>query len=406
MVKGFSREVYMRISARADGLPASSIRKLVPFADAAKARGIHVYHLNIGQPDIRTPATFMDGIKNYQADVLAYGPSNGLLEYRKALQRYYSRWNIPVTTDEIFVTTAGSEALLFAIIGVADPGDNILVMEPFYTNYNGFAAMTGVEVRGIPTSPDDGFAVPASERFEEKIDDRTRAIVLCNPNNPTGAVYPKSDLERLASLAVSHDLFVISDEVYREFIYGSPIHTSVMQLDVLGDLAIVVDSVSKRYSACGARIGCLLTHNESLLSAVMKMGQARLCPPTLEQVGACAAVDTAASYFDDVISEYEMRRDTLFNGLRQIDGVFCKCPDGAFYMMVTLPVEDSDEFSQFMLEDFQVNNQTVMMAPGSGFYATPGLGKNQVRMAYVLKKEDLEVSTELLRDGLKAYQTR
>ncbi|MBN1355863.1 pyridoxal phosphate-dependent aminotransferase [bacterium] len=393
----------MKLSARAVGLPASPIRKLVPFADAAKSRGIHVYHLNIGQPDIRTPGLFLDGIRGYRADVLAYGPSNGLLSYRQALCRYYDSWNIPLTPDEIFVTTAGSEALLFSIIAIADAGDNVIVMEPFYTNYNGFAAMVDVEVRGIPTSADDGFAVPASEKFLEKIDSRTRGILLCNPNNPTGAVYPESDLKRLVRLAEDHDLFIISDEVYREFTYGDTSHTSILQIPDLDGRAVMVDSVSKRYSACGARIGCIASRNRDILTAVMKMGQARLCPPTLEQLGASAAVDTPAEYFQRVISEYELRRDTLFGGLMEIDGVFCRKPDGAFYMMVTLPVDDSDRFCQYMLEDFELSGRTVMMAPGAGFYATPGLGLDQVRMAYVLKQEDLVASVEILREGLRSY---
>ena len=396
----------MNISRRAKSLPASSIRKLVPYSDAAKDRGIHVYHLNIGQPDIQTPDTFLDAVKKYDEKVLAYGPSNGILQYRKALQIYYKRCGIALSLDEIFVTIAGSEALMFAYLAVADPGESIMVMEPFYANYSGFAAMTGLEVIGVPSTAETGFAVPPIEEFEKRLRPNTRAIVICNPNNPTGAVYPDSSLNALAEFALANDLFVISDEVYREFVYDGSRHTSIMDLPALGDRAIMVDSVSKRYSACGARIGCIVTHNQAVLSAVMKMGQARLCPPTLEQIGAAAAVETPDSYMQEVIREYQNRRDILLNGLNSIEGVYCVKPEGAFYMMVTLPVKNTDHFAKFMLEDFQYDNETVMVAPGAGFYATPDIGRNQVRMAYVLKKEDLLTSIEILRRGLQAYKER
>ncbi len=393
----------MRISMRAQGLPESSIRKLVPLADAAKKRGIHVYHLNIGQPDIKTPETFLNAVRAYNSDVLQYGPSNGLAEYREALERYYRRCGITVTSDEIFVTTAGSEALLFAIISVADPEDNILVMEPFYTNYNGFGAQVNVQMRGITTSAENGFAIPDIAAFKDKLDDRTRAILLCNPNNPTGAVYPKEDIARLVQFACEQDLYIISDEVYREFIYDGLRHTSVLQFSELGDRAIMVDSVSKRYSACGARIGCLVTHNRELLNVVMRLGQARLCPPTLEQIGAAAAVDTPDSYLNAVISEYQKRRDVLFEGLQSIPGVFVRKPQGAFYIMANLPVEDAEDFARFMLTTFSLDNRTVMVAPGTGFYATSGMGSNQIRAAYVLNRKYLQESVEILAAGLSAY---
>lgn len=396
----------MKISQRSQHLPYSPIRKLAPYAEAAKKRGTHVIHLNIGQPDIPTPETFYRAIREYDNPVLAYGPSNGLQEYREALSRYYARYDIPVSPDQVFVTTAGSEALMFALLAVADTGDNVLVMEPFYTNYNGFGAMVGVDVIGVPTRAEDGFRIPPMETFKERMTPRTRAIMICNPNNPTGAVYDRAALERLEAFALEHDLFVISDEVYREFTYDGSRQVSVMHLDRLGDRAILVDSVSKRYSACGARIGCLVTHNASVLDAVMRMGQARLCPPTLEQVGAMASIDMPPDIMDGIIREYCHRRNVLLEGLNAIDGVFCEKPMGAFYMMVTLPVSDSDDFARYLLEDFEDNGDTVMVAPGAGFYASPGLGNNQVRMAYVLKEEELRRAVDVLEKALQAYPRR
>lgn len=394
----------MKVSRRADQLPASSIRKLIPYADAAKSRGIHVFHLNIGQPDIQTPDTFMNAVRDYRVDVLAYGPSNGLLEYRRGLIEYYSNFGFRLTSDEIFITTAGSEALLFVLLGIADPGDNVLVMEPYYTNYNGFGVIAGVDVVGVPTKAEDGFAIPSVDEFECRVTDRTRGIILCNPNNPTGAVYSREALQKLVQFAIDHNLYLISDEVYREFTYDGFSSTSIMTFPELGDLAIMVDSVSKRYSACGARIGCIVTHNNSLLQAVMRMGQARLCPPTIEQIGALAALKTPPSYMNEVIAEYQERRDVLHRGLNRIPGVFCEKPSGAFYMMVNLPVDDADHFAQFMLEEYESQKQTVMVAPGSGFYSNPEMGRHQVRVAYVLKKSDLERSVDILADGLTAYK--
>ncbi|HPQ41645.1 MAG TPA: pyridoxal phosphate-dependent aminotransferase [bacterium] len=396
----------MKISKRSHQLPYSPIRKLAPFADAAKKRGIHVIHLNIGQPDIPTPDTFYRAIREYDNPVLAYGPSNGLPEYRNALVRYYARYDISLTPEQVFVTTAGSEALLFALLAVADSGDNVLVMEPFYTNYNGFGAMMGVDVVGVPTRAEDGFQIPPIEAFTERMTSRTRAIMICNPNNPTGAVYDRESLERLETFALEHDLFVISDEVYREFTYDGSTQVSVMHLDRLGDRAILVDSVSKRYSACGARIGCLVTRNSDVLDAVMRMGQARLCPPTLEQIGSMASIDMSQDIMDEIIREYSHRRNVLLRGLNSIDGVFCEKPMGAFYMMVTLPVRDSDAFARFLLEEFDDRGSTVMVAPGAGFYATPGLGTNQVRMAYVLQEAELNRAVEILEKALVEYTRR
>lgn len=396
----------MNISKRAQSMPYSPIRKLAPYADAARKRGIHVYHLNIGQPDIHTPPEFLRAIREYSNPVLEYGPSNGLPEYRKALVRYYDKYNIGLKDNQVFVTTAGSEALLFALIAVADDGDEVLVMEPFYTNYNGFGALAGIRVVGVPTSAEDGFMIPALSEFEKRLTSRTRAIVICNPNNPTGAVYSRESLKELSDFVRKHDLFLISDEVYREFTYDGFQQVSVMSFPELTSHAIMVDSVSKRYSACGARIGCLVTRNNAVLDAVMRMGQARLCPPTLEQIGSMASVDLPDSVMDEVIKEYKSRRDILHEGLNRIQGVFCEKPRGAFYMMVTLPVNDSDHFARFLLEEFEYEGRTVMVAPGSGFYATEGLGRNQVRMAYVLKKDDLIDAVDLLEKALDIYSTR
>jgi len=396
----------MKISQRAQDLPYSPIRKLAPYAEAAKKRGTHVIHLNIGQPDISTPDEFYNAIRNYHEPVLAYGPSNGLPEYREALVKYYARYDIHINMEEVFVTTAGSEAILFAILAVCDVGDNILVMEPFYTNYNGFGAMAGVDVIGIPTVAEDGFQVPPVEEFAKRLNSRTRAIMICNPNNPTGAVYDRESLDRLATFADDNNLFVISDEVYREFTYDGHKQVSVMHLPQIEQRAILVDSVSKRYSACGARIGCLVTKNKDILDVVMRMGQARLCPPTLEQLGSMASVEMSEDKMNEIISEYNHRRNVLHKGLNSIDGVYCALPRGAFYMMVSLPVDNSDAFARFMLEEFEYNGKTLMVAPGAGFYATPGSGNNQVRMAYVLKEEDLLSAVEVLEKGLLAYNNR
>lgn len=396
----------MTISSRAHNLPYSPIRKLAPYADAAKQRGTHVIHLNIGQPDIATPVEFYRAIKEYSNPVLAYGPSNGLPQYRDALVRYYSRYGIDLDPGEIFVTTAGSEALMFAVMAVCDAGDNVLVMEPFYTNYSGFGAMIDVDVIGVPTCAEDGFQVPGIEEFEKRVTEKTRAIMICNPNNPTGAVYSRESLERLVAFARERGLYLISDEVYREFTYDGAQQTSIMHFVEDSQRTILVDSVSKRYSACGARIGCLITRNKEILDAVMRMGQARLCPPTLEQIGSMAAVDMPESTMNEIIAEYKNRRDILHKGLNQIEGVFCEMPRGAFYMMVSLPIDDSDAFARFMLEDFQYDGKTVMVAPGAGFYATSGLGTNQVRMAYVLCEQELIDAVKVIEEGLKAFNSR
>ncbi len=394
------------ISKRADNMPYSPIRKLSPFAEGAKKRGIHVYHLNIGQPDIHTPEEFYNAIRNYDNPVLGYGPSNGLPEYRTALARYYKSYDINVSDNQIFVTVAGSEALLFALFAVTDSGDNVLAMEPFYTNYNGFCAMADVSVIGIPTRAEDGFQIPPIDEFKKRLTPKTKAIVMCNPNNPTGAVYSGKSLQELADFAREHNLYFISDEVYREFTYDGHKQVSVLHLNGMDEYAIMVDSVSKRYSACGARIGCLVTRNAGVLDAVMRMGQARLCPPTLEQIGSMASLEVPEDVMQSIVSEYKVRRDILHEGLNSIDGVFCEMPFGAFYMMATLPVDDSDDFARYLLEKFEYKGQTVMLAPGSGFYATQGCGGNQVRVAYVLKKEDLIAAVETLDQALKTYLKR
>lgn len=394
------------ISKRASNMPYSPIRKLAPLADAAKKRGIHVFHLNIGQPDIHTPDLFLNAIRNFSNPVLSYGPSNGLPEYRSALVQYYKRYAIDVTEKQIFISVAGSEALQFALMAVTDSGDNVLAMEPFYTNYNGFCALAGVSITGIPTLPEDGFQIPPVEAFKKRLGSRTKAILLCNPNNPTGAVYSRTAMQELADFAVQHGLYIISDEVYREFTYDGYKQVSIMQLKGIDDHAILVDSISKRYSACGARIGCLITRNESVLDGVLRMGQARLCPPTLEQIGAMASLDVPDGMMQTIIGEYKERRDILHAGLNSIDGVFCEKPHGAFYMMANLPVDDSDRFARFLLEEFNDNGKTVMVAPGAGFYATEGLGRNQVRVAYVLKKDDLVMAVEVLDRALKEYRKR
>ncbi len=394
------------ISRRASNMPYSPIRKLAPLADATKKRGIHVYHLNIGQPDIHTPTEFLDAVRKYNKPVLSYGPSNGLPEYRSALVGYYKKHNIDVLDKQIFISVAGSEAIQFALMAVTDAGDNVLSMEPFYTNYNGFCALAEVSITGIPTLPEDGFQIPPIEEFQKRLTPRTKAIILCNPNNPTGAVYSHESLQKLADFAVKNGLYIISDEVYREFTYDGYKQISIMQMKGVDDYAILVDSVSKRYSACGARIGCLITRNESVLDGVLRMGQARLCPPTLEQIGSMASLDVPDDVMESIICEYKERRDILHAGLNSIDGVYCEKPYGAFYMMANLPIDDSDKFARFLLEDFSDRQRTVMVAPGAGFYATEGLGRNQVRVAYVLKKEDLSMAVEVLEKALKEYQKR
>ncbi len=385
-------------------MPASPIRKLVPYAEAAKKRGIKVIHLNIGQPDIKTPKVALDAVRNHKIEVLAYSMTEGSQAYREKIAGYYASKNIRVTAGEILVTTGGSEALSFAMGTVMDQGDEIIIPEPFYANYNGFAIASGVKVVPIPSSIDTNFALPPISEFEKLISPGTKAILICNPGNPTGYLYSKEEVEQLAELVKRHDLFLIADEVYREFTYDGKRHHSIMELPGLDRHAILVDSVSKRYSMCGARIGCLVSRNESVIKTAMKFAQARLSPPTFAQIASEAALDTPQEYFDGVIREYLARRNALVEGLQKLEGVKVAVPQGAFYCVVELPVKDADAFAQWLLEEFQEDGETVMVAPAAGFYSTPGLGKNQIRIAYVLEIAELQRAVRLLGSALKQYK--
>jgi len=393
----------MKLSERASNIQASPIRKLKPYADAAKAKGIKVYHLNIGQPDIETPEEMLNVYANYQDKVLAYGPAQGLDEYRTNLVKYYRKHEIELCPDCVIITTAGSEAIIFAMLVTCNPGDEIIIPEPFYTNYNGFSTIAGVKIVPLTTKAEDGFQLPDNSEIEALITPRTKAIMLCNPGNPTGAVYPRSDLERVAEIIKKHNLYVISDEVYREFVYDGLQHTSILDLPGLENNAIMVDSISKRYSACGARIGCFITQNQELLAATLKFAQARLCPPTIDQLAANAAIDVEQDYFQKVIKEYDKRRNLVFDELQKIDGIICKKPTGAFYIIAKLPIEDAEDFVKWMLSEFSIDQETVMFAPAQGFYATPGLGKNEIRLAYVLNEDALHKAMRIFRTGLKKY---
>jgi aspartate aminotransferase len=397
----------VRLSSRAIEMPASPIRRLVPYADRAKARGVKVYHLNIGQPDIETPAEMMNGYRDVNIKVLAYGPSQGLQDYIDTLVQYYDGVGIKMRAQDILVTTGGSEAISFALDVVADAGDEVIVPEPFYSNYAGFAATAGVKLVPVTCLAETGFALPPKAEFERVISGRTRAIIYSNPGNPTGAVYTRPELEMLASLCVEHELYLIGDEAYREFIYEDDTeHTSVLNLAGIEDRAILVDSVSKRYSACGARVGCLVSRNAELMAAVLKFGQARLCPPTVDQLAAMAAVKVPDSYFTEVRREYQARRDLVCDGIAKIPGAVCRKPGGAFYVVAKLPIRDGQEFAIFMLEEFQLDNETVMVAPADGFYATPGKGTDEVRIAYVLNCDDLARSMKILAAGVAAYNRK
>ncbi|MDP8220406.1 MAG: pyridoxal phosphate-dependent aminotransferase [Candidatus Stygibacter frigidus] len=396
----------MQLSNRALNIQASPIRKLVPLANAAKADGKHVYHLNIGQPDIETPQEMMNVYRRFDQKILAYGPSQGMEFYRKNLARYYSRWDININEDEIIITLAGSEACYFTMMAVCNPGDEIIIPEPFYTNYNGFATWAGVKIAPLTTKAENGFSLPDASQIEKLINDNTRAIMICNPGNPTGTVYTREELLRLVNIAIKHDLFLISDEVYREFVYDGESHISILSIPEINDRAIVVDSISKRYSACGARIGCIITHNQKLLDAFIKFSQARLCPPTLEQYAANACIDLQEEYFDVIISEYQARRDLVFDALNNIDDVICVKPKGAFYIIAKLPVDDAEDFVKWLLTDYSLNNETVMVAPAEGFYSTPGKGKDEVRIAYILNISDLTKAMKIFSTGLREYLNR
>ena len=393
------------ISNKGIQMPESPIRKLVPFAEDAKKRGTKVYHLNIGQPDIKTPQVALDAVKNNNIQTLAYARSEGSEEYRSKLASYYKNHKINVTSSNIIATTGGSEALLFTIGSITDPGDEIIIPEPFYANYNGFSTASGVKVVPVISKIEDNFALPKIEDFEKLITQKTKAILICNPGNPTGYLYSEEEILKLKEIVLKHDLFLIADEVYREFTYDGLQHNSVMAIDGLENNAIVIDSVSKRYSMCGARIGCIVSKNEEFISTAIKFAQARLSPPTYALIASEAALDTPQSYFDDVKTEYVERRNTLITELQKIEGVKVANPKGAFYCVAELPVKDSDHFAQWILEKFDYNNETVMVAPASGFYSTPGEGKNQIRMAYVLNKKDLIKSVEILAVALKQYNS-
>ena len=391
------------VSNKGKSMPQSPIRKLVPYAEDAKKRGVKVFHLNIGQPDIKTPQVALDAVKNNTLDVVAYSRSEGSEEYRTKIAAYYAKNDIKVNADEIIVTTGGSEALLFTFGSIMDDGDEVIIPEPFYANYNGFSTASGVKVVPVISKIEDNFALPPIEEFEKLITPKTKAILICNPGNPTGYLYSKEEIQKLAKIVKEHDLFLIADEVYREFAYDGTEHYSVMQVEGLEENAIIIDSVSKRYSMCGARIGCIVSKNKEVINTALKFAQARLSPPTYAQIASEAALDTPQSYFDDVIEEYVSRRNILVEGLDAIEGVKVAKPKGAFYCIAELPVENSDDFAQWLLEKFSLNNETIMVAPAAGFYSSPGLGKNQVRIAYVLKEENLRSAINILKEALKEY---
>ncbi len=387
-------------------MPASPIRKLVPFADAAKSRGTKIYHLNIGQPDIETPVGMLNAIKNIDFKVWAYTHSEGTPSYRKKLAEYYQRIGFSIDASQIIVTTGGSEAITIAVNACLNPGDEIIIPEPFYANYNGFTCMADVVIKPIVSTIETGFALPPIAEFEKIITPKTKAIMICNPNNPTGYLYSRAELEELKALAIKHDLFIFSDEAYREFCYDGREFVSPMHLSGLDEHVVVLDTVSKRYSACGARLGALVTKNKEVLSAALRFAQARLSPPAVAQIAGEAAVDTPQSYFDAVQKEYTERRDILVDALNAMEGVYCPTPGGAFYAVVRLPIDDSDKFCQWILEEFTYEGQTVMMAPATGFYSTKGSGKNEVRIAYVLNKTDLQEAMKCLDAALKVYPGR
>jgi aspartate aminotransferase len=395
-----------KISNKGIEMPESPIRKLAPYADAAKKRGVKVFHLNIGQPDIKSPKVALDAIKSIDREILEYSPSAGYESYRTKLAHFYTKKGLAVATEDVIITTGGSEALLFAIGSTCDPDDEIIVIEPFYANYNGFAAEMGVKIAPVISYIENDFALPAIAEFENKINPKTKAILICNPGNPTGYSYTKAEVQALGDLAKKHDLFLIADEVYREFIYENGEHHSILNLTGLEQHAVMIDSVSKRYSMCGARIGCIVTKNKALKESIMKFAQARLSPPTVEQIACEAAIDTPQSYFDEVIKEYKSRRDTLIEALQSIDGIKVSLPKGAFYCIASLPVANADDFAQWLLESYSLNNQTVMVAPAAGFYSTEGVGLNEIRIAYVLKKEDLKQAAQILKEALLAYNVR
>ncbi len=394
------------ISDKGNKMPASPIRKLVPFAEEAKRKGRKVYHLNIGQPDIKTPEVAIQAIRNYDEKVIEYSHSAGNESYRKKLAGYYQNIGIDVDYNDILITTGGSEALVFAFQSTLNLDDEVIIPEPFYANYNGFAIMSGINLVPVTASIEDGFALPPIEKFEELINEKTKGIIICNPSNPTGYLYSEDEMRKLAEIAKKHDLYIYSDEVYREFCYDGNTHFSAMNLSDIQQNVIMIDSVSKRYSSCGTRIGAMVTKNKEVVSTALKFAQARLSPPGLGQIAGEASLDTPKEYFDEVYNEYIERRNFMVDALNKIEGVVCPMPKGAFYTIVKLPVDNSEKFCEWILKDFEYNNQTVMMAPASGFYSTPGKGTDEVRIAYVLTIEDLKNAMETLEQALKAYPGR
>lgn len=393
----------MKYSNRITAMQASPIRKLVPYAQSAKARGTKVYHLNIGQPDIKTPKGFFDAVKNFDSEVLSYAVSEGIPELIKALQKYYSTYDMHFESDEILITNGGSEALLFTIMAVCDPEDNMLIPEPFYTNYNGFSQSLNVNVNPITTKAEYGFHLPSKEYITSKINDKTRAILLSNPGNPTGTVYTKEEIQLIADIAKKNNLWIIADEVYREFVYEGLEYTSFGNIKEIEDRVIIIDSVSKRYSACGARIGSITSKNKGLIAEILKLCQGRLCVSTLDQVGSVELYNTPSFYFNEVNEEYLRRRDVLYNQLIKVDGVICEKPTGAFYIVAKLPVDNAENFVIWMLKEFSKDNETVMATPAEGFYATPGLGRDEIRLAYILNENDLLKAAIILKEGLEQY---
>jgi aspartate aminotransferase len=394
----------IKLSNRAEQMPYSAIRKLVPFADEAKRKGKHVFHLNIGQPDIKTPSEIFESIANYREDVLSYGPSGGLLDLRVAVVDYHRSLGFDIDIDNVWITTGGSEAIIFAMMTVADPGDEIIVFEPFYTNYNGFAVMSQLKLVPITTKVEDGFHLPDKETIESKITRKTKAILINTPNNPTGTVLNEEEMFLINSLCKKHNLYLLSDEVYREFVYDGKVQISALSLPEIKDRVIVMDSISKRFSACGARVGTIISHNKMIMDRLLKFGQARLCPPTLEQIGAIAAYKNIDKYIRPMIEEYEMRRNRLFEGLSKIPGILTFKPEGAFYSVLRLPVKNTDTFCKWLLTDFAHQNNTVMLAPANGFYSSPDKGLCEVRVAYVLKSEDLDKAVDVLSAALQSYK--
>jgi aspartate aminotransferase len=392
------------ISSKGKNMPESPIRKLVPYAEKATQLGKKIYYLNIGQPDIKSPKIAMDAVANSAIEVLAYSRSEGSDTYREKIANYYKKNNIQVESNQIIVTTGGSEALLFAMGTICDQDDEIIIPEPFYANYNGFATASGVNIVPVISKIENNFALPPISEFEKLITPKTKAIIICNPGNPTGYLYSQGEIKKLAKIVLKHNLFLVADEVYREFTYDGDEHYSILQEETLSENGIIIDSVSKRYSMCGARIGCLVSKNKEVIATALKFAQARLSPPTFAQIASEAALETPQSYFDDVIKEYKDRRNTLIENLQQIPGVKVGVPKGAFYCIVELPVENSDHFAQWLLEEFDYKGETIMVAPAAGFYSTKGVGLNQIRIAYVLKKEDLISSVEILKRALKEYR--